>query len=134
MPYGYDYNQQPTGYFNTNYRPQPQMQQPAQHMTANVNWIYVNGIGGARDHIVQPGQTAWMMDNNDPVIYVKAVDSMGSANLRCFQLVELQPGAQQAQEQQAPQIDMSDYATKGDIERLEKQLNKLMSEFGGMQA
>lgn len=135
MPYGYDYNQQPTGYFNTNYRPQqPQMQQPAQHMTANVNWIYVNGIGGARDHIVQPGQTAWMMDNNDPVIYVKAVDSMGSANLRCFQLVELQPGAQQAQEPQAPQIDMSDYATKSDIERLEKQLNKLMNEFGGMQA
>lgn len=130
-PYGFDYQQQPTGYFNTNYRPQPP--QPQQQPMTNVSWIYVNGISGAREHIVQPGQTAWMMDNNDPIIYVKAVDSMGSANLRAFALQEIQPGAQ-AQEPQTPQIDMSDYATKSDIERLEKQLNKLMNEFGGMQA
>ena len=60
MAYGYPY----------------QMQQTS---AANVTWIYVNGWDGARNQIVQPGQTAWMMDNNDPVIYIKAVDSMGSA-------------------------------------------------------
>lgn len=132
MPYGFDYMQQPTGYFNTNYR--PPMTQPAQQpapQTANVNWIYVNGLAGARDHIVQPGQTAWMMDNNDPVIYVKAVDGMGSASLRCFQLVEFQPGAQQAQEQH-PQIDMSNFATKDDVAKLEGQLKKILDDFGGV--
>ena len=88
MAYGYPYPmQQPVmpSYFNTNYAPtMPQMQQ--QTPAANVTWIYVNGWDGARNQIVQPGQTAWMMDNNDPVIYIKAVDSMGSANLRAFKL------------------------------------------------
>ena len=74
MAYGYPY--QPGGmpnYFNTNYAPpapqnmqgmhgMQQTQQPA----ANVTWMYANGMAGARDQIVQPGQTAWMMDNNDP--------------------------------------------------------------------
>ena len=95
MAYGYPYQmQQPVmpSYFNTNYAPpMPQMQQaPA----ANVTWIYVNGWDGARNQIVQPGQTAWMMDNNDPVIYIKAVDSMGSANLRAFKLTEIFLGAE----------------------------------------
>ena len=72
MAYGYPYQmQQPVmpSYFNTNYAPpMPQMQQ--QTPAANVTWIYVNGWDGARNQIVQPGQTAWMMDNNDPVIYI----------------------------------------------------------------
>lgn len=128
MPYGYDYNQQPTGYFNTNYRPQPQMMQPAPQ-TANVNWISVNGIAGARDHIVQPGQTAWMMDNNEPIFYVKDVDNMGRANLRTFRFEEIHPGEQQPQ---TPQIDMSNFATKEDIAKLESQLQKIMADFGGV--
>lgn len=126
MPYGFDYAQQPTGYFNTNYR--PQMMQPAPQ-TANVNWISVNGIAGARDHIVQPGQTAWMMDNNEPIFYVKDVDNMGRANLRTFRFEEIQPGAQQPQ---TPQIDMSNFATKEDIAKLESQLQKIMADFGGV--
>ena len=64
MAYGYPYQmQQPVipSYFNTNYAPpMPQMQQTS---AANVTWIYVNGWDGARNQIVQPGQTAWMMDN-----------------------------------------------------------------------
>ena len=31
--------------------------------TQNVNWIYVAGVDGAKNQIVQPGNTAWMMDN-----------------------------------------------------------------------
>ena len=130
MPYMYDGYQQ-SGYFNANYRP-PQMQpiQPAQPI-ANVNWIYVNGMAGARDHIVQPGQTAWMMDNNDPIIYVKAVDGMGSATLRAYALQEIQPSAPAAQEQRQ---DMSIYATRDDIQRIESKVDKLINDFGGVNA
>lgn len=67
----------------------PAYQQP-QQPTVNVNWVYVNGIEGARAQIVQPGQTSWMMDNNMPVIYVKSVDGMGTAALKAFRLEEME--------------------------------------------
>ena len=61
--------------------------------TSNVNWIQVAGIEGARNQIVQPGHTAWMMDNNSPVFYVKSVDGMGSATFKVFQFAEIAPEA-----------------------------------------
>lgn len=66
-----------------------QVQPPAP--TSNVNWIQVAGIEGARNQIVQPGHTAWMMDNNSPVFYVKSVDGMGSATFKVFQFAEIAP-------------------------------------------
>ena len=132
MAYGYPYQpmQQPVmpSYFNTNYAP------PAQNtpQAANVTWIYVNGWEGARNQIVQPGQTAWMMDNNDPVIYIKAVDSMGGATLRGFRLDEID------QQSASRPVDDARYATTTDmtaanerINRLESALSSLMSELGG---
>ena len=137
MAYGYPYQQPPIpNYFNTNYMPQMnqmnQMQQVQQGNNAqtNVSWIYVNGIQGARDHIVQPGQTAWMMDNNDPVIHVKAVDSMGTATLKSFQLIEINP--QQTQQQTAPKIDVSQFATKDEIKAVSDKLTQLETALGGI--
>lgn len=75
MPYGYPYQNPTPSYFNTNYAPTPTPNFQAQQQpspTSNVSWIYVNGISGAKEHIVQPCQTAWMMDNNSPAIYIKA--------------------------------------------------------------
>ena len=95
----------------------------------NVSWIYVNGVQGARDHIVQPGQTAWMMDNNDPVIHVKAVDNMGSATLKSFLLTEIN-AAQQTKTQQP--VDMSQYVTKADLQAVAEKLAKLEEEIGGL--
>ena len=136
MAYGYPYQmQQPVmpSYFNTNYAPpMPQMQQP-QTPAANVTWIYVNGWDGARNQIVQPSQTAWMMDNNDPVIYIKAVDSMGSATLRAFKLTEIyQQGASQTPADDAKYAMAADMTMANErIGRLESALNGLMNELGG---
>ena len=136
MAYGYPYQiQQPVmpSYFNTNYAPpMPQMQQQ-QTPAANVTWIYVNGWDGARNQIVQPGQTAWMMDNNDPVIYIKAVDSMGSANLRAFKLTEIyQQGASQTPTEDGKYAMAADMTMANErIGRLESALNGLMNELGG---
>lgn len=135
MAYGYPYQQPPVpNYFNTNYMP-PQLNQMNQmqqtnNAQTNVSWIYVNGIQGARDHIVQPGQTAWMMDNNDPMIHVKAVDSMGTATLKSFRLIEVDP--QQAQQQPAPQIDVSQFATKDEIKAVSDKLTQLENALGGI--
>lgn len=140
MAYGYPYQmQQPVtpSYFNTNYAPpMPQMQQPQnqpQTPAANVTWIYVNGWDGARNQIVQPGQTAWMMDNNDPVIYIKAVDNMGSANLRAFKLAEIdQQSANQTPAEGQKYAMAADMTMANErIGRLENALNGLMNELGG---
>ena len=143
MAFGYPYG---SSYFNTNYMPQAQqmqqpfgMQQPFSAMPgqqtqqaaqSNVTWVYVNGVQGARDHIVQPGQTAWMMDNNEPVIYVKAVDSMGTATLKSFRLMEITPEAQQVAP--TPSVDMSQYATRAEVEAVSAKVDKLLSEMGGL--
>ena len=139
MAYNYPFPQPAVpGYFNANYMPPtPQMMQMAQQAPqqnggaqSNVSWIYVNGIQGARDHIVQPGQTAWMMDNNDPMIHVKAVDSMGTATLKSFRLIEIDP--QQTQQQPAPQIDVSQFATKDEIKVVAEKLSQLETALGGI--
>ena len=139
MAYNYPFPQPAVpGYFNANYMPpQPQMMQMTQQVPpqnsgaqSNVSWIYVNGVQGARDHIVQPGQTAWMMDNNDPVIHVKAVDSMGTATLKSFRLLEIDPQAQ-TQAAPAPQIDVSQFATKDEIKAVSDKLSQLENALEG---
>ena len=103
-------------------------QQSAQTQTQptpsqNVNWIQVSGIDGAKNQIVQPGQTAWMMDNNQPYFYVKSVDNVGSSTFRIFQFAEV---ADVAQEQTAqPQIDLSDYVPRGEFDALKAQVEQL---------
>lgn len=41
-------------------------------------WIFVSSEEDARNRIVQPNQTAWFMDNNNPYFYVKSCDVSGA--------------------------------------------------------
>lgn len=112
-------------------QPQPQnnnwnqqsAQQPAP--TQNVNWIQVSGIEGAKNQIVQPGQTAWMMDNNQPYFYVKSVDGVGSSTFRIFQFAEVQDVVPEQTAQ--PQIDLSQYVQRGEFDALKAQLEEYTS-------
>ena len=89
--------------------------------TSNVNWIQVAGIEGARNQIVQPGHTAWMMDNNSPVFYVKSVDGMGSATFKVFQFSEISPEAiNPAYNQQ--NTPNADYVTRAEFNALLERL------------
>lgn len=95
------------------------VQQPVP--TSNVNWIQVAGIEGARNQIVQPGHTAWMMDNNSPVFYVKSVDGMGSATFKVFQFAEIAPEAiNPVQNQQ--NTPSTDYVTRAEFNALLERL------------
>lgn len=92
-----------------------QLQPPAP--TTNVNWIQVAGIDGARNQIVQPGHTIWMMDNNSPVFFVKSVDGMGSTTFKAFQFTEILPEASNpVQNQQNTQ--KTDYVTREEFNAL----------------
>ncbi len=72
------------------FQPAQQMQQQSISQQ-NVNWIQVAGIEGAKSQIVQPGGTAWMMDNNGPFFYVKSADAMGTATFKAFRFEEVSP-------------------------------------------
>lgn len=101
--------------------------QAAQQQSAgqNVNWIYVSGVDGAKNQIVQPGQTAWMMDNNDPYFYVKSVDGVGSSTFRIFQFAEVQDVVPEQVAQ--PQIDLSKYVQRDEFDQLKAQLEEYTS-------
>lgn len=88
--------------------------------TQNVNWIYVTGIEGARNHIVQPGNTAWLMDNNEPYFYVKKVDSVGSCDFKIFRIEEVQEAVKEQ-----PKQDMSQYVLRDEFDALKTQLDAL---------
>ena len=112
------YNQQQNGWGQQSAPAPAQAPAPSQ----NVNWIQVSGIDGAKNQIVQPGQTAWMMDNNQPYFYVKSVDNVGSSNFRIFQFAEV---ADVAPEQAAqPQIDPSQYVQRAEFDELKAQLEQ----------
>lgn len=96
-----------------------QIQPPAP--TSNVNWIQVAGIEGARNQIVQPGHTAWMMDNNSPVFYVKSVDGMGSATFKVFQFAEISPEAPNPSQNQR-NVANPDYVTRAEFNALLERL------------
>lgn len=100
-----------------------QMQAPIQQPTMqNVNWIPVSGYQGAKDHIVQPNTTAWMMDNNEPVFYVKSADNLGTTTFKAYRFEEIsEPG----QTVSVPQLDMSKYVQRDEFEDLKEQIDKL---------
>lgn len=89
---------------------QPQNAQPV----SNVTWVPVSGIQGARDHIVQPGNTAWLMDNNDTVFYVKASDALGVTTLKAYRFSEV--GLDAPAEPQ--------YVTREEFEALKKSIEE----------
>jgi hypothetical protein len=93
----------------------------------NVNWIQVAGIEGARNQIVQPGQTAWMMDNNSPMFYVKSVDGMGSATLKAFTFKEI-PVSSLTAPQMAPAASNGDYVTREEFNALLVKLGERQEE------
>lgn len=107
----------------------PDYRQAQQAQMSNVAWVYVNGIEGARNQIVQPNQVAWMMDNSEPRIYVKAVDNVGSVTLRAFALNEIDTNSLTtgAREQSA-------YVTRNDLSALENRIAHIEQELGGIES
>ena len=79
------YNQPCGGWQATQqlYQPQtnsfmPKAQNPAESFVGASPCVFVPSEEDARNRIVQPDQTAWFMDNNNPRFYVKACDISGA--------------------------------------------------------
>ena len=125
------YQMQPN-YFNANYQPPQIPNYGVQARHSNVYWVYVNGLQGAREQIVQPGCTAWMMDNNAARIYYKSVNLAGQPTLIYFDTGDVITDNGQTPAQPAPQMDLSMFATREDVEAIGAKVDKLLAEIGGM--
>lgn len=66
----------------------PKTQNPAESLVGASPWVFVPSEEDARNRIVQPGQTAWFMDNNNPRFYVKACDISGAVTFKRFTFQE----------------------------------------------
>jgi hypothetical protein len=99
---------------------QPMSPTPAAVSPQNVNWIYVTGAQDARDHIVQPNQTAWMMDNNEQKFYLKNADALGTTSFKAYRFEEITDG-----QTAAPQIDPTMYVSRAEFDELKAQIEKL---------
>lgn len=75
------------------YQPQtnsfmPKAQNAAESLVGTSPWVFVPSEEDARNRIVQPGQTTWFMDNNNPRFYVKACDISGAVTFKRFTFQE----------------------------------------------
>lgn len=101
-------------------QPQPQPMQSEQKRT-NADFIYVNGINQVREHIVQPNQSLYFMDNNAPVFYIKIADSFGTTQLKSYRFEEINPDSEEKAAENA--ISREEFENlKIEIENLKKNL------------
>lgn len=108
-------------YYNSMMGNMPNMPQyqPAQYgqPKENISWVNVNGLQGARDVQVQANQTAWLMDMNSPVFYVKKADSMGVCTLKAYEFHEINP--------EEPETNKQMFATKDELNALRDEIRAL---------
>lgn len=107
-------------------------QQQTQPQT-NVNWVQVTNIQQAKEQIVQPNNTVWMMDSSLPRIYVKSVSPVGKIDFQPYQLVPLdENGNLPNQQMQVPQqvneqqmVDNQNYVHVDEFNKLTQVVNEL---------
>lgn len=69
----------------------PFPQSASEQRMTNANFIPVNGIQQVREHIVQPNQVLYFMDNNRLAFYVKSADNFGTTQLKSYLFEEFDP-------------------------------------------
>ena len=94
----------------------------------NKNIIWVAGQAGAEAYQLEPGTRAVLLDSKDQVFYIKVVGADGRPEpLMAFKYEPLNFNIQGESSQSAPQVDMSNYATKEDIEEIMNYIKKMSS-------
>lgn len=85
------YNQPPFGGYNAT----PQYQS-AQQVGGQNPFIMVPAIADVEKVVAQPGETKWIMVQNEPVLAVKQASTMGYASSEYYRLTKFDPAAVQA--------------------------------------
>ena len=124
-----DYNLQqpypPVVYSNFNTSPNPYLapQQPRFQLQPAFTAAWVKGEEGAKNYVLQPGATAWLLDQDDDrTFYMKYVDQTGRPVIKKGRYTFDEPIQNQSTE----------YATKADLDIFSKKIDELREEIDGL--
>ena len=98
----------------------PYYQQQRQQPQANT-YAFVSGLEGAKQYSVLANQSILLMDNAQPVCYLKQANALGQTSLKCFKLVEVSEA-----DLATPTQPKVEYATKEDIKALNSRIDELI--------
>ena len=133
MAFGnYGYN--PYAWSNP-YAPQFQPQtapipaQPIAQQGGGIRWV--QGEAGAKAYPLAPGESAFLMDSENPRGYLKSMDQTGVPSMKYYAITEI------PQEQASPkpeQIPAGEYATIDDLSKLRDELKTVRKTLKALQA
>ena len=123
----------PAGYQPLYYPQQTQMQTPVQAQPQqqqpqiNNGIIWVQGEAAAKSYPIAPNSSVPLWDSEANVIYIKSADMSGMPSIKILDYTMRDVAPRNAEI--SPQ---NDFATKGDISILEKEISSLKSKFERM--
>lgn len=85
-----------------------------QQMNNNIQFALIPSREVAQNATAEKGQTIYMMNQNNPEIYMKAADGFGLQSTRYFRLVEFNPEQEAQQNQQSNQQNI-DYIPRSEF-------------------
>lgn len=97
-------------YYNYPYQPQ-----------ATMSIDKVSNLEDAKKYQLYPGATIYLLDQNEPYIYLKTCDANGRTSLRAFSLLEIDVN----------KITDSKYITRQDFDNFRKDVLEIMTKQGG---
>ena len=117
------YSSNPYGnnYLNRNYIPSQTSTQQQQQVYQN-NIIWVKGKENARSMQIPPNSTVILLDSEVGKFYIKTTDDIGLGRLRVFSYVEEPDNDSVNTSSSVPNIDLSNYVTKTELEEIVKEI------------
>lgn len=90
---------------------------------------WVQGEAGMKAYPLAPGESAFLMDSENPMAYLKTMDQSGMPSTRYFSITEINP--ETITKESAPKID---YATQDDLLKVRDDISKLRKALKSLQA
>ena len=103
-----------------NFTPYSNYNLPRQNQPQTNTYAFVSGLEGAKNYALPANQSMLLMDNAQPVCYLKQVNALGQTTLKCYKLVEVKE-----ENLVTPAQPKVEYATKEDIKAINERLQKL---------
>ena len=114
-------------------QPQAQMQQPMQYEMPIQDIRFVTSEE-AKAFIVMPNRNALLIDKPNGMAHFKFADGMGQSATEYYKFERVNAdGTPIKQQEQTPQIDFSQFATKKELESIMSQYNALEEQLKGLQ-
>lgn len=123
-------------YINRSYSSYPtqQQQQFYPNNTNNQNnIIWVKGKENARSMQLPPNSTVILLDSEVGKFYIKTTDDIGLGKLRVFNYIE-EPDIESSETNSAPNLDLSNYVTKNQLEQVIKEIKNNEQSISGIES